>query len=124
MNDPETSNDAVHWMVLVTAPDRESATTLTTAALTKRLVACANIIPQVESHYWWNGQIESSHELLIIFKSTTPMLDPLKELILSLHPYDVPEFIGLNITTGNRPYLDWISNECSGLNSPSPKPHD
>ena len=96
-------------VVLVTAPDLKTARTLSKAALEARLVACANLIPKIESHYWWQGKIESSAEVLIIFKTTRAKLKALEKLVIGKHPYDTPEFIVLPITSGNRRYLDWLS---------------
>jgi periplasmic divalent cation tolerance protein len=94
-------------LVLVTAPDLRSSRTLARAALNARLVACANLVPQVESHYWWQGKIEKGAEVMVIFKTTTSHLASLERLILSKHPYDTPEFIVLPVNAGTARYLDW-----------------
>src|SRR2546426_10971974 len=96
-------------LVLVTAPRLDTARALSKAALGARLVACANLIPKIESHYWWQGKIESSAEVLIIFKTTKAKLKALEKLVLEKHPYDTPEFIVLPISAGSKPYLDWVS---------------
>src|SRR5213592_83373 len=95
-------------LVLVTAPNLDTAPALAKAALGARLVACANLIPRIESHYWWQGKMESSAEVLIIFKTTKAKLKALEKLIVAKHPYDTPEFIVLPITAGNKRYLDWV----------------
>lgn len=98
-------------MILVTAPNRKTARTLARAALEARLVACANLIPAVESHYWWLGKIEQSNEILIVFKTAKSKLDALEKLILAQHPYDTPEIIALPIATCTERYLRWIETE-------------
>ena len=98
-----------HCVVLVTSPDSKTARIVAHAALEARLVACANLIPQIESHYWWQGQLESSAEVLILFKTTRAKLLALEKLVLARHPYDTPEFIVVSITSGNPRYLDWIT---------------
>jgi periplasmic divalent cation tolerance protein len=95
-------------IVLVTAPDRKTARLLARAALESRLVACANLVPGVESHYWWQGKLERSSEVLVMFKTTRRNLARLEKTILSLHPYDTPEFVVLPISTGSRRYLAWL----------------
>jgi periplasmic divalent cation tolerance protein len=95
-------------VVFVTAPDLTTARRLAKAALKARLVACANLVPKIESHYWWQGNIESSAEVLILFKTTGSKLKALEKLITARHPYDTPEFIALPIAGGNKRYLDWI----------------
>src|SRR2546427_4806156 len=96
-------------VVLITSPDLRVARVLAKAALTERLVACANLVPKIESHYWWQGKIESSAEALIIFKTTKAKLKALEKLVLEKHPYDTPQFIGLPISPGSKPYLDLVS---------------
>jgi periplasmic divalent cation tolerance protein len=97
-------------IALVTAPDLKTARALSKAALKKSLVACANIIPKIESHYWWQGKLESGTEVLIIFKTTRAQLKPLEKLILAEHPYDTAEFIVLGIERGAKRYLQWIES--------------
>lgn len=97
-------------VVLVTAPDLKTARAIAKTALTKKLIACANLIPKLESHYWWQGKIETGAEVLMLLKTTTSKLTALEKLILSEHPYDTPEFIVLAITRGNKRYLDWVAN--------------
>jgi periplasmic divalent cation tolerance protein len=101
-------------VVLVTAPDRDSARRLAFEALQARLVACANLIPGVESHFWWQGKIDTSEEVIIVFKTTVGCLEALEKTILAHHPYDVPEFIVLRILRGNKKYLKWIDESASG----------
>jgi|SRR5690242_4771334 len=103
---------ATFSIVLVTAPDLKTARVLAKAALSARLVACANLIPRIESHYWWQGKIESSSEVLILLKTQKSRLGQLEALILSKHPYDTPEFLVLPPTGGNRKYLDWLAASC------------
>lgn len=95
-------------LVLVTAPNRKIARSLAKAALTAKLVACANIVPGLESHYWWQGALERSSELLILFKTKRSHLAALEKLILDLHPYDTPEIISLPLDASTPRYLDWI----------------
>src|SRR5262245_28706935 len=99
--------------VLVTAPNLKVARALAKSALEARLVACANLIPKIESHYWWQGKLGSSAEVLIVFKTTKAKLKALEGLIVAKHPYDTPEFIVLPITAGNKRYLDWITDSLS-----------
>ena len=96
-------------LVLVTAPDLKTARALAKAALQAKLVACANLIPRIESHYWWRGKVESSGEVLMILKTTRRRLAALEKLILAKHPYDVPEFLVLPPASGNGRYLKWIA---------------
>lgn len=95
--------------VLVTAPDLKAARRLARAALEHRLAACANLVPKVESHYWWRGRIESSGEVLMIFKTTRAKLAPLERLVAAEHPYDTPEFVVVPLRGGAAKYLTWLA---------------
>jgi periplasmic divalent cation tolerance protein len=99
-------------LVLVTAPDLKTARILAKAALKARLAACANLVPQIESHYWWQGKIESGREILIIFKTRKSKLEALEKLIVARHPYDTPEFLVLTLDQGSRKYLKWLAASC------------
>ena len=100
-------------LVLVTAPDLKTARALAKAALAARLIACANLIPKIESHYWWQGKMESGMEVLMILKTTRARLSALEKLIIAKHPYDTPEFVELRLNTGASSYLDWLERSCA-----------
>ena len=98
-------------IVMVTTPNRRVARSLARAALKSRMIACANIVPGIESHYWWQGRVTSGKELLLILKTRPACLKRLEKLILDKHPYDTPEFIALPIAHGNMAYLKWLTDE-------------
>ena len=75
-----------YLVALVTTPDIAGARALARAALEVRLVACANIIPRLESHYWWQGKLESGREALLVLKTTRKHLPALERLVLAKHP--------------------------------------
>jgi periplasmic divalent cation tolerance protein len=102
-------------IALVTAPDLKTARRLAQSALRARLIACANLVPGIESHYWWRGKIERGGETLLILKTTQARLLKLEKLILAEHPYDTPEFIVLTVNSGNRRYLQWLRESCATL---------
>ncbi|HEX3889242.1 MAG TPA: divalent-cation tolerance protein CutA [Verrucomicrobiae bacterium] len=99
-------------IVLVTAPDLKTARALAKAALQARLIACANLVPKIESHYWWQEKIESGAEVLLILKTRKSKLTALEKLILTRHSYDTPEFLVLPLSAGNKKYLDWLAANC------------
>jgi periplasmic divalent cation tolerance protein len=96
-------------IVLVTAPNLKVARKLAKEALKARLIACANLIPQIESHYWWQGKLEKGAEVFMVMKTAKSKVAELEKLILKNHPYDTPEFLALPLGGGNKRYLDWIS---------------
>jgi periplasmic divalent cation tolerance protein len=92
---------------LVTAPDLKTARKLARAVLSARLVACVNLVPALESHYWWQGKIETGAEVLMLLKTTARRVTALEKLIIAQHPYETPEFVVLSIETGNKRYCEW-----------------
>jgi periplasmic divalent cation tolerance protein len=100
-------------VVLVTAPDMDTARRIAVAALEARLIACANLVPQIESHYWWEGKIESGNEVLMILKTTAALRVELEKLVLSLHPYDTAEFLSVPLDAGTERYLKWLGESCA-----------
>ena len=99
-------------IVLVTAPNLKTARQVARAALTARLIACANLVPKIESHYRWQGQLEHSAEVLLVMKTTTARLAALEQLVVTQHPYDTPEFVVLNLAGGAKKYLAWLTERC------------
>lgn len=98
-------------VVLVTAPDRESATTLTRRLVEEGRVACGNILPGLTSVYRWQGEIHQDSEHLLILKTRAELVAELASRIAELHPYDVPEVLALPVSGGFSPYLDWVVAE-------------
>ena len=103
MSRPE--NDFV--VVFCTAPQGE-AESLAKTLVEERLAACVNISP-VRSCYIWEGKLNLDEETLLIIKAKKSRFEPLKNRILMLHSYAIPEIIALPIIAGHQPYLDWIS---------------
>jgi periplasmic divalent cation tolerance protein len=99
-------------IVLVTVPDLKTARSLARAALQARLIACANLLPRIESYYWWHAKIESGTEVLLVLKTRKSKLAALEKMVLAKHPYDTPEFLVLPLDTGNKRYLDWLNQAC------------
>jgi periplasmic divalent cation tolerance protein len=97
-------------VVWVTAPEIETARALAKAALEARLVACVNLVPAIESHYWWEGRLESAAESLLICKTTRARLPDLERLLRERHPYDTPEILALPLDSGTPRYLDWLAD--------------
>ena len=78
--------------------------------LNQRLIACANVIDNVQSMYWWNNKITTDSESMVIIKTTKKKIKGIKNYFLINHPYDTPELIILNIHAEKK-YLEWIKKE-------------
>lgn len=81
--------------------------------VSRRLAACVQILPGLESYYRWKGKQERSKEVLLIIKTKTSVYKNLEKVLLQLHPYEVPEIICLPIARGSKTYLDWIDQALS-----------
>lgn len=101
-------------LVLSTVARHEDADRIARALVDRRLAACVNLVPGVRSIYRWKGGIESDDELLLVIKSTSDRLEALREAIVSLHPYEVPELIAVPIEFGHAPYLAWLEESTRG----------
>lgn len=97
-------------VALSTAPDQETAAKIARALVEEKLAACVNIVPRVRSIYLWQDEVCDETEVLCVIKSNTSALDRLQQRLIELHPYDVPEFVTLEVTAGNLPYLQWLSD--------------
>jgi periplasmic divalent cation tolerance protein len=73
-----------------------------------RLAACINVVNNINSIYWWKGEINEDEEELLVIKTKKTILNELITFIKSIHPYSVPEIIALDIIDGNIDYLNWI----------------
>ena len=95
-------------VVLTTTSSLEEAKKIARVLVERRLAACVNIVPKIESVYRWEGTIEEAQEYLLIIKTTQKTFEQLRDAILELHSYTVPECIALPVESGITPYLNWI----------------
>ncbi len=95
-------------VVFVTCPTLSTARRLARHLVTRRLAACVNIIPRIESTFFWNGKIERTPETLLVIKTTLARMATLRRTVVELHPYDTPEVLALPVRTGHQPYLRWV----------------
>lgn len=98
-------------IVYITVSSTEEADRIATALIDKRLAACANIIPAVQSVFRWEHSVERETEALMLVKTTKALFPALADTVNSLHSYDVPEIIATPIACGSEDYLSWISAE-------------
>jgi len=98
-------------VVFITVGSQEEARRVATALLEGRKAVCVNIVPKIESYFWWQGKLDTDQEILLIVKTRASLVDDLIDLVKSVHSYDVPEVIALPIIGGNQDYLDWLNKE-------------
>ncbi len=100
------SGDAVLMVTVACPPDR--AENLAAALVEARVAACVNIVPGVRSVYRWKDAVQYDDESLLLAKTTQARFEALKALVLSLHPYELPEIVAVCLTHAHPPYLAWV----------------
>ena len=101
-------------VIFVTTDSQEEAQKIATRLLNQRKVACVNIVPRVDSLFWWQGKLDSARESLVIAKTKASLLPEVVSLVKDVHSYEVSEIIALPIIGGNEDYLNWIDSEVEG----------
>ena len=97
-------------VVLVTVGSKEEAEKISRQLLEDKLIACANIIGPVTSHFRWLGKIDCSEEFLILLKSRMNLFEALSEKVKALHSYEVPEILALPVLVGSMDYMSWFDD--------------
>jgi periplasmic divalent cation tolerance protein len=101
-------------IVLITTNNLEEAHRISQILLEQKKAACINVVPNINSSYWWEGKIEKEQEYLLIVKTTGAVFDELVKLVRECHSYKVPEIIAIPIIAGNPDYLNWIDETIQG----------
>lgn len=95
-------------IVLTTAGSQEEARKIAHALVERKLAACVNIVPQIESVYRWQGKVENATEWLLIIKTQAEFFARVRDAIKELHSYELPECIMIPVEGGSEEYLNWI----------------
>jgi periplasmic divalent cation tolerance protein len=95
-------------VVLSTTDSKDEAGSLAARAVTDGLAACVQAVP-INSTYMWEGKVENSDELLLLFKTTRALSDELVRSIETHHSYDTPEIVVIPLSGGSSKYLEWIT---------------
>ncbi len=98
-------------IVYVSCSDMEEARMIGKNMVSERFAACVNIIPSVNSFYWWENKVTESDEVLLIFKTVDYLLPVFKSGLRKLHSYSVPEIVAVEIFSGNDDYITWLQSE-------------
>lgn len=98
-------------IIFCTVPDKEAADKIGKSLLQSRLAACVSSASEIQSLYWWDQNIESDKERLLIIKTRKDLYPELEKMIQTLHPYDVPEILAIPVVRGSASYLEWIESE-------------
>jgi periplasmic divalent cation tolerance protein len=103
--------DSAYVVIFITTGADEEAQLISRVLLEQKKAACVNIVPEVNSLFWWRGRIDSSSESLLVVKTKASLVDEIVQLVKGIHSSDVPEIIALPIVGGSRDYLDWVGKE-------------
>jgi periplasmic divalent cation tolerance protein len=98
--------DAV--VVFITTPSADKAAEIARTLVEENLAACGNILPSIRSIYRWEGKVHDEPEALLILKTRAALFEALRQRVVALHPYQVPEVLRLEVAEGHLPYLQWI----------------
>jgi periplasmic divalent cation tolerance protein len=101
-------------IVLTTAGTKEEAYRIALGLVERRLAACVNLVPEVESVYRWQGKVEEAIEWLLVIKTTAAMFPQVREAIRELHSYELPECVCVAVEDGSAEYLEWVGEQVLG----------
>jgi periplasmic divalent cation tolerance protein len=103
--------EVTNIIVYVTSANIREAEQIAGTLLALKKAACVNIVPTIESFYWWKGEIASAKECLLIIKTNAESLDEIVEIVKKGHTYDIPEIIAVPIIGGSGDFLKWVQGE-------------
>lgn len=98
-------------LIITHLPDKERAMALAHRLIEERLAACVNVMADCTSVYHWRGKNETASEVPVLIKTLAQHYARLEQLIMSMHPYELPEIIAVPVTNGLPAYLKWIADE-------------
>lgn len=108
-----SEKDAV--VVYCTVPDAAVGKEIAETIVHERLCACVNQVPAVTSYYIYNDEFNVESEEFLMIKTRMSHFEVLKNRIIELHPYDVPEIIAAEIIAGSQSYLQWLGKSLKSL---------
>lgn len=95
-------------VVLSSVGSAEDAERIARALVDRGLAACVNIVPGVTSVFRWKGRVEAAAERLLVIKTRAQRFEALRQALVALHPYELPEVVVVPIEGGHAPYLAWL----------------
>lgn len=99
-------------LVQVTCPDG-NAERIAKTLVEARIAACVNIISGARSIYRWDDKVHTDSESLLLIKTTRLAYPDVVQMVVDLHPYEVPELVAFDITDGLETYLSWLQEAVS-----------
>ena len=99
-------------VALITTSSEEEARKIAELLVNEKKAACVNIVPGVDSVFWWEDKLDSARESLLLVKTKASLFPEIVELVKRMHSYEVPEIIALPIIAGSEDYLKWLDIAC------------
>lgn len=104
--------ETVPCVLFSTCPTMECARHIAEILIIKKLAAGVNLVPQIQSIYWWQGEVKNHEEVWLIVKTQSRYFNEIQAIFADEHPYQVPELIMLPIMQGSPSYLAWLQEYC------------
>ncbi|MDR1721500.1 MAG: divalent-cation tolerance protein CutA [Methanobrevibacter sp.] len=98
-------------LIYITCSNEEESIKIGETLLKERLIACSNIIKEIKSMYWWEGEIAHDEESVLILKTLKNKVDEVIERVKELHSYDNPAILALPIFNVSNSYLEWVKEQ-------------
>jgi len=111
-DEKETTKGTDRIIVLITSGNEEEAHKIAESLVNEKKAACVNIVPGVDSLFWWEGKLDSARESLLLVKTKASLFPELVEMVKRMHRYEVPEIIALPVIGGSEDYLKWLDSAC------------
>jgi periplasmic divalent cation tolerance protein len=99
-------------VVLITTSCEEEAHRIAELLVNHKKAACVNVVPRIDSLFWWEGKVDSVRESLLLVKTKASLFPEIVEMVKGTHSYGVPEIIALPIIAGSQDYLKWLDMAC------------
>lgn len=94
----------IHW----TCQSIDEARQICRKLVEMGLVACAQILPWVESIFMWDNKLDTMQESLVFMKTEAVHYEKIKEFITANCQYEVPQITATDITKCNDSYREWV----------------
>ena len=108
----EMMKEPANIVVFITTATEDEAHRIAQLLVNQRKAACVNIVPRVDSLFWWQGKLDSARESLLLVKTKASLFPEIAEKVKEIHSYEVPEIIALPIIAGSEDYLRWLDTTC------------